>query len=92
MKVTQEQYQTVYAILQLQFKLKNMKKFNLYGTVTISIYTEVEANSIEEAKEIAERRSIEGYRWGDKTQKQQAWVADEYDGEPNNIRNEDEEE
>jgi|TARA_R110000851_G_scaffold226338_1_gene379028 hypothetical protein len=58
-----------------------MKKFNLSGTVTISIYTEVEAENLEEAKEIAESRRIEASRWGDKTQKQYVWLSDEYDGD-----------
>ena len=62
-----------------------MKKFNLIGTVTISIYTEVEAENLEQAKKITESRDIEASRWGDKTQKQDAWIADEYDGEPMNI-------
>jgi hypothetical protein len=62
-----------------------MRKFNLSGTVTISIHTEVEADSLEEAKEIAGNRYIEEGRWGDKTQKQDAWIAEEYDGEPMNI-------
>ena len=62
-----------------------MKKFNLIGTVTISIYTEVEAENLEQAKKIAESRDIEASIWGDKTQKQDVWIADEYDGEPMNI-------
>ena len=62
-----------------------MKKFNLSGAVTISIYTEVEAENLEQAKKIAESRHIEASRWGDKKQKQDAWIADEYDGEPMNI-------
>ena len=59
--------------------------FNLSATVTISIYTEVEAENLEQAKEIAKSRHIEASSWGDKKQKQGAWVADEYDGEPMNI-------
>ena len=62
-----------------------MAKFNLSGTVTISIYTEVEADNLEQAIEIAEGRHIEESRWGDTHQKTQAWIADEYDGEPMNI-------
>mgnify|MGYP003648336618 FL=1 len=54
-----------------------MKKFNLSGAVTISIYTEVEAENLEQAKKIAESRHIEASRWGDKKQKQDAWIADE---------------
>jgi hypothetical protein len=36
-----------------------MKIFKLSGEVTISIYTEVAANSLEEAIDIAQNRSIE---------------------------------
>jgi len=67
-----------------------MRKYNLTGTVTITIYTKVEADSLEEAIEIAEDRSIESYRWGDKAQEQNVWIVEEYDGMPMNIRNEDE--
>ena len=65
-----------------------MAQFNLSGIVTISIYTEVEAETLEEAIEIAECRHIEQNRWGDKYQKTQVWIADEYDGEPMNIEEE----
>ncbi len=63
-----------------------MKKFNLSGVVTISIYTEVEANSLEEAIQIAEGRSIEAYRFGDKEQASEVWVSEEFDGMACNIR------
>jgi hypothetical protein len=62
-----------------------MKNYRLSGAVTISIYTEVEANSEKEAIEIAEMRSIENGRWNDRHQLTQAWVSDEYDGEPFDI-------
>lgn len=63
-----------------------MKKFKLSGVVTISIYTEVEADSIEEAIEIAENRTIEANNWGDKSQASDVWVSDEFDGMPDKIR------
>jgi hypothetical protein len=62
-----------------------MAQFNLSGTVTVSIYTEVEAETLEEAIEIAKGRNIEKSRWGDKHQETQVWVTDDYDGEPMNI-------
>lgn len=62
-----------------------MKVFNLSAEVTISIYTKVEAETIEQAIEIAENRSIERYRWGDKQQSSKAWISDEYDGLPTDI-------
>ena len=63
-----------------------MKKYNLSGNVTISLYTTIEANSLEEAIEIAEDRDIEKYEWGIEKQKNEVWVAEEYDGDPNNIQ------
>ena len=42
----------------------------------------------EKAIEIAENRSIERSRWGDKHQPKNTWVSDEYDGEPQNISGE----
>lgn len=65
-----------------------MKTFNLSAEVTISLYTQVEANSLEEAIEIAEGRSIEAGRWKDETQRKEVWVSDEYDGEAQNIHEE----
>ena len=62
-----------------------MAKYYVSGSVTISIYTEVEADSPEKAKEIAEGRAIEESRWGDKQQPKSVWIADEYDGEPQDI-------
>jgi len=63
-----------------------MRKFKLEATVTISIYTEVEANNLEDAIEIARERDIEKSHWGDKDQSKYAWVNDEYDGEPQDIK------
>lgn len=62
-----------------------MKTFKLSGTVTIGIYTEVEAESLEEAIKIAQDRCIEKSHWGDKFQAESVWVNEEYDGEPQNI-------
>ena len=64
-----------------------MKKYCLNALVTISIYTEVEANSLEEAIEIAEQREIEACNndiFSD-NQIKRVWVADDYDGSPFNI-------
>ncbi len=65
-----------------------MKEYKLNGNVTISIYTTVEANSLKEAIEVAEDRNIEVYEWGLKYQRNEAWVAEEYDGTPKNITDE----
>lgn len=62
-----------------------MGTFNLTATVTISIYTKVEANTLKEAIKIAEERNIEQADWFGDIEKH-AWVSDEFDGEPQNIR------
>lgn len=60
-------------------------KYKLTAKVTISIYTEVEADSLEEAILISEDRSIESDNWSDKTQNQDVWVYEDIDGEPYDI-------
>lgn len=62
-----------------------MTTFNLSGCITVSVYTEVEAETLEEAIEIAMTRDVVAYHWGDKTQALEYWVNDEYDGEVQNI-------
>jgi hypothetical protein len=62
-----------------------MQKFNLNACVTISLYTVVEAETKEEAIELAGERGIEEYQWGNKTQKYESWIASDYDGEPMEI-------
>lgn len=61
------------------------KIFKLNGLVTVSVYTEVEAETLEEAIEIAQQRDIEKYHWGNNGQKKEVWVNDEYDGEVQEI-------
>lgn len=63
-------------------------KYTLMAQVTISIYTEVEANSLEEAIMIAGDRGIETTQYQAEEQAQEFWCADEYDGTPQNIRHE----
>ena len=62
-----------------------MKSFKLTGEVTISVYTTVEADSLEQAVDIATSRDIERGTWNDKNQDKYAWISDEYDGEVFNI-------
>lgn len=62
-----------------------MATFKLNGYVKVSVYTEVEADTLEDAINIAESREIERYRLGDKSQVKDAWVNDEYDGEVTEI-------
>ena len=63
-----------------------MRTFKLNASVTISIYTEIEAETLEEAIEKSYERSIEAYQWGDSEQSKEVWISDEYDGEPQGIR------
>ena len=62
-----------------------MKTFNLIGIVTSSVYTTVEAETLEQAIEIASKRSIEKSHWNSKMQQNKVWVNDEYDGEVQEI-------
>lgn len=62
-----------------------MKTFDLVGKVTISVYTSVKANSLEEAIKIAKDRDIEKDNWSDKCQHEEVWVNDDYDGEVEQI-------
>ncbi len=61
-----------------------MKTFNLNALVTVSINTTVEANSLEEAIEIAENRAVE-YANRTLNQERQVWVNSVLDGEPFDI-------
>jgi len=65
-----------------------MGKYTLTANVTISIYTEVEANSLEEAIKIAQDRDIETTQHRADEQIKEFWCADEYDGTPQNISEE----
>jgi hypothetical protein len=63
-----------------------MKKFTLSGIVGVSVYTVVEAETLEEAIKISEDRDVVKYQWGDENLKNESWVNDEYDGEVRNIK------
>lgn len=67
-------------------KIKNMSEFKLTGVVTISVYTEVEAETLEEAIEIAGERGIENAEHNTEQQVKEAWVSEEYDGEVVEIK------
>lgn len=62
-----------------------MKTFNLVGKVTISVYTSVKANSLEEAIKITKDRVIEKDNWSEKEQHEEVWVNNDYDGEVEQI-------
>ena len=62
-----------------------MTKYVFAGTVTVSVYTEVEADSYEEALEEVESRHTEIGRPDPHTE-EEAWTTDELDGEVFDIR------
>jgi LPS O-antigen subunit length determinant protein (WzzB/FepE family) len=64
-----------------------MEEFKLTAKVTISVYTKVKADSIEEAIKIAEEREIEESDYQGQKQ-HECWVSDEYDGIVTNIEEE----
>lgn len=61
-----------------------MKTFELSATVNISISTKVEAETLEEAIEIAKNREIEASDFNGENENE-AWISSEYDGMPQNI-------
>ncbi len=63
---------------------KQMTKFSLTASVTISISTTVEAETLEEAIEKSKDREIESYNHN-YLQHEDVWVSDVYDGEPMEI-------
>lgn len=64
-----------------------MAQFKLSATVTISIYTTVEADTLEEAIAQAERRNIEfSNNNNSDEQEESVWIADELDGMPERIK------
>lgn len=62
-------------------------KYNLVATVTISIATEVEAESLEEAKKIAEDRPLMQIGRSPESSSE-VWMTGELDGSPQNIMEE----
>ena len=62
-----------------------MKKFELTAQITISLYTEVEAETLEEAKKSAEERDLMAIVGTGGETKHDTWMADELDGMPENI-------
>lgn len=66
-----------------------MKKYKLRATVTVSAWTEVEANSLDEAIEKAENRTVAWRDDGGATPDEE-WIVEELDGEPCDICGDDE--
>jgi hypothetical protein len=62
-----------------------MTKFKLNSEITISAYTEVEADTLEEAIEIAKERSTMEIPINSLADVSEEWIVDEIDGMPVNI-------
>lgn len=58
-----------------------MTKFRLQGKVTINVFTEIEADTLEEAKNIAADYSVIQSEWGQEHLITENWISGEYDGE-----------
>lgn len=63
-----------------------MAKFKLVANVTISVYTEVEAESLEEAISIAEERELMPIVHSGGESEEDTWMCDELDGSPMDIK------
>lgn len=61
-----------------------MKKYKLSARVTVSAYTEVMAESLDEAILLAEDRSVE-FNDNSYSSEKDSWVVYELDGEPEDI-------
>lgn len=62
-----------------------MPYFNLTANVTISMYTTVEAETLEQAIEIAKERDLMSIAHDGYDKQEETWMADEIDGQPENI-------
>lgn len=58
-----------------------MPKFNLSSMVTVSAYTVVEADTLEDAIEISKKREVVNQSVGGCSENDM-WIVDEIDGEP----------
>lgn len=65
-----------------------MKEFLISAKVTISVYTKVEAETLEEAIEIANDRTPMGIVANGGDNEHENWMVDEIDGEPFDLHEE----
>ena len=61
--------------------------FTLVSKVTVSAYTEVEAETIDDAIKIASQRQAAIGGVGTGTLPDEMWIVDDIDGEPYDIQN-----
>ena len=62
-----------------------MKQFLISAKVVVSVYTRVEAETLEEAIEIAQERELMGIAQTGCDTEEDTWLCDELDGMPENI-------
>ena len=62
-----------------------MKEFTISARVTISAYTKVEANTLEEAIELASERDFMGIPPNNYYTEDEFWMVDEIDGAPYDL-------
>ena len=62
-----------------------MPTFNLSCTITVSAYTEVEADTLADAIAEANDRSVALHFNGSGTDPTEVWCVEEPDGEPENV-------
>jgi hypothetical protein len=62
-----------------------MRKFRLTASVTISVYTEVEAETLDEAIKLADQRSLMDVVKSGGNSEKYTWMCDELDGTPYDI-------
>jgi hypothetical protein len=65
-----------------------MKTFIFTSKVTISLYTEIDANTLGEATEIANERSLMSIVQNGSDTEKDSWMCDELDGIPYDINEE----
>lgn len=63
-----------------------MKEYRLKSKITISAYTVVEADTLEEAIEIAKSRDTIDYINTSRYNTKDTWISEEVDGEPFDIQ------
>lgn len=70
----------------IQKGVQPMKTFKLIASITITIYTNVEAETLSDAIFIAANRDVMQIPTNIGEDKNEEWVADELDGMPEDLR------
>jgi hypothetical protein len=52
-----------------------MKKYELHGVIMVEVFTQVEANTLNEAVELSRKRRVENYDWADEIQSNHSWIS-----------------